>query len=170
MKKKVAIFKLGDAVFYPAAGVGRIEAVEDIFIGGQFDSCYVIRIRDSGMVVKVPLQSIHKTGIRPLVNCKKLKDLYKVLSSKPARRVTGGNWTERCKELERKINKGSCLELGEVVRDLLRWKNQSGLSFEEAMLLETARAHLANEVAIVQGIAPEAAANKILNQVGVVAA
>ena len=53
MKKKSAIFRLGDAVFYPAAGVGQIEAVEDIFIGGQFDSCYVIRIRDSGMIVKV---------------------------------------------------------------------------------------------------------------------
>ena len=169
MKKKMLDFKLGDAVFYPSAGVGHIEAIEDIFIGGQVDACYVIRIRDTKMTVKVPKTSIEKTGIRPLVDSKRVKELFKILSSTPGRRVTGGNWTERCKELERKINKGSCSELCEVVRDLMRWKNTGGLSFEEAMLLETARSYLGNELAAVLGIAPKDAIETISDKVGVAA-
>lgn len=162
-------FKVGDSVFYPSAGVGVIEAVEDMFIGGKLDSCYVIRIQENQITVKVPKSNIGKTGIRPLIDNRKVKELFRVLSGKPARRVTGGNWTERCKELERKINRGDCMQLGEVVRDLLRWKTQSGLSFEEAMLLETARSYLARELAIIQGTSPEAAVESIHHKVGVAA-
>ena len=160
---------MGDAVFYPAAGVGVIEAIEDIYIAGQVDACYVIRVHANQMTVKVPKISVEKTAIRPLMDSKRVKELYKILAAKGTRRVTGGNWTERCKELERKINLGSVLELGEVVRDLMRWKKQSGLSFEEAMLLETARSHLACELALVQGIATEDAVTQIHDRVGVAA-
>jgi RNA polymerase-interacting CarD/CdnL/TRCF family regulator len=100
-----------------------------------------------------------------LLDSKKLKELFKILSAKGKRRVTGGNWAERCKDIERRINSGSCLELGEVVRDLTRWKKQSGLSFEESMLLETANSYLAREVAAVQGIAPDAARVRILSYI-----
>ena len=90
-----------------------------------------------------------------------------MLSASSRKRVTGGNWAERCKEIERRINSGSCLELGEVVRDLMRWKQQSGLSFEESMLLETASGYLAREVAAVQGINTDAAIGRIRDCIGV---
>ncbi|MFQ5935351.1 MAG: CarD family transcriptional regulator [Acidiferrobacterales bacterium] len=163
-------FKVGDTVFYPSAGVGVIEAVEDVFISGSCDSCFVIRIADTQMTVKVPQGNIQKSGLRPLLSGRKLKELYKILSSKSNRRVTGGNWTDRCRELERRINGGSCLELGEVVRDLMRWKKQSGLSFEESMLLKTATNFLANEVAAIQGIPTETAIDRIRSHVEVRAA
>jgi RNA polymerase-interacting CarD/CdnL/TRCF family regulator len=51
------------------------------------------------------------------------------------------------------------------VRDLTRWKKQSGLSFEESMLLETANSYLAREVAAVQGIAPDDARVRILSYI-----
>lgn len=158
-------FKVGDTVFYPSAGVGVILAVEDLYLSGQVESCFVIRIQDTQMTVKVPRSNLERSGIRPLLDGKKLKELFKVLSSKSKRRVTGGNWAERCKDIERRINSGSCLELGEVVRDLTRWKKQSGLSFEESMLLETANSYLAREVAVVQGIATEAARDRILSYI-----
>ncbi|MEK7207110.1 MAG: CarD family transcriptional regulator [Pseudomonadota bacterium] len=154
-------FKVGDTVFYPSAGVGAIDAVEDIYLSGKLETCFVIRIQDTQMTVKVPQTNVEKSGIRPLLDSKKLKELFKVLSAKGKRRVTGGNWAERCKDIERRINSGSCMELGEVVRDLTRWKKQSGLSFEESMLLETANSYLAREIAAIQGIAPEAARDRI---------
>jgi CarD family transcriptional regulator len=156
-------FKVGDTVFYPSAGVGAILAVEDIYHSGQVESCFVIRIQDTQMTVKVPRSNLERSGIRPLLSSKKLKELFKILSSKSKRRVTGGNWAERCKDIERRINSGSCLDLGEVVRDLTRWKKQSGLSFEESMLLETANSYLAREVAAVQGIPTDDAKLCILN-------
>jgi CarD family transcriptional regulator len=145
--------------------VGVIDAVEDLYLSGAVQRCYVIRIPETQMTVKVPVSNVEKSGIRPLLGGKKLNELFKVLSAKSRRRVTGGNWTERCKEIERRINSGSCLELGEVVRDLMRWKHQSGLSFEESMLLETASGYLAREIAAVQGIAPETAKDRIRNYI-----
>jgi CarD family transcriptional regulator, regulator of rRNA transcription len=158
-------FKVGDTVFYPSAGVGVILAVEDIYLSDQVESCFVIRIQDTQMTVKVPRSNLERSGIRPLLDGRKLKELFKILAAKSKRRVTGGNWAERCKDIERRINSGSCLELGEVVRDLTRWKKQSGLSFEESMLLETANSYLAREVAAVQGIAPDAARVRILSYI-----
>ena len=154
-------FKVGDSVFYPAAGVGEIQAIEDFIVGGKLGSCYVIKVQESQAVIRLPKTNITRTGIRPLLSSRRVKELYRVLSGKNARRVTGGNWTERCKELERKINTGTSIQLGEVVRDLTRWKSNSGLSFEESMLLETATVYLSNELAAVQGIEPEHALDKI---------
>jgi len=162
-----AIFKVGDTVFYPSAGVGVIKDVEEIYVGGQFEACLVIHIPETRMTVKVPEANLKKNGIRPLLTNRKLKELFKVLSAKSHKRVTGGNWAERCKELERKINSGSCMELGEVVRDLMRWKSQSGLSFEESMLLETASGYLAREVAAIQGVDTAIAIGRIREHIGV---
>jgi CarD family transcriptional regulator len=122
------------------------------------------------MTVKVPQGNVRRSGLRPLLSGRKLKELYRILAAKGNRRVTGGNWTDRCRELERKINSGSCLALGEVVRDLMRWKKASGLSFEESMLLKTASNFLANEVAAIQGIEPETAIDRIRSYVEVKAA
>ncbi len=160
-------FKPGDTIFYPSAGVGVIQAIEELYVGGEFTACLVIHIAETRMTVRVPQSNVEKCGIRPLLTNRKLKELFKILSAKSRRRVTGGNWTERCKEIERKINSGSCLELGEVVRDLMRWKKQSGLSFEESMLLEQASGYLAREVAAIEGIATEAAIDRIRSCVGV---
>lgn len=160
-------FKVGDTVFYPSAGVGVIQAIEEIYINGAFKPCFVINVPETRMTVKVPEDNIHRNGIRPLLDNKKLKELFKILSAKSKRRVTGGNWAERCKDLERRINSGSYLELGQVVRDLMRWKKQSGLSFEESLLLETACGYLAREVAAVQGINTEAAIDRIRSCVGI---
>jgi len=162
-------YKVGDAVFYPAAGVGVIESQEDVFLTGQLEPCFVIRILESGATIKVPLANMEPNGIRPLLDGKKVKDLFKVLSGSGKSRSTAGNQMERCRELARKVNAGSCMEIGEVVRDLLRWKTQKGLSFEEVRLLQTGCNHLAREVAVATGISPEDAIHRIREQVGVAA-
>ncbi len=156
---------VGDSVFYPSAGVGAIEAIEDVYIAGTVDPCYVIRIKESGMVVKVPQANIARSGIRPLLSSRKIKELFRTLESEGAQRVTGGNWTERCKDLERRINGSTCIELAEVVRDLLTWKIQSGISFEESMLLETASTYLSHELAAVKNITPDAAYEEIVKHI-----
>ncbi len=153
--------KTGDTIFYPSAGVGVIESVEDVYLSGRLERCFVIRIPETKMTVRVPKANVQKSGIRPLLDGRKIKELFKILAAKSTKKVTGGNWTERCKEIERRINNGSCLELGEVVRDLTRWKKQSRISFEESLLLETASGYLTREVAAIEGITPEMARERI---------
>jgi len=159
-------FKTGDAVFYPSAGVGMIESIEDVYISGKADPFFVIRIIESGMIVKIPANNAGNTGIRPLVGPRKMKEVHRVLADKHGKRVTGGNWTERCRDIERRINQGDTYELAAVVRDLLRWKQQTGLSFEESMLLETASNYLCFEIATVQKIQPEQAYQDVLKHIG----
>lgn len=166
---KKCAFKVGEAVFYPSAGVGVIEGVEDIYIGGRLESCYVIRIKENQVTIKVPQSNAEQNGIRPLLTSRKLKELFKVLGEQSGQRIVAGNWTEHYKDLERRINGGSCLELGAVVRDLMRLKKHNGLSFEEAKLLETAASYLTREIATVEGIAPEMAFDRIRTSVGVAA-
>jgi CarD family transcriptional regulator len=168
MARKSA-FKKGEAIFYPSAGVGVIEGMEDLYLTGQQERCYVIRIRESGAIIKVPQVNMEKSGVRPLLDGKKVKELYKVLAANGRRRSTAGNPLERARELSRKVNAGSCMELGEVVRDLLRWKNSCNLSFEEVRLLKTGCNHLAQEVAVATGISPQDAIDRIREQVGVAA-
>jgi CarD family transcriptional regulator len=168
MARKTA-FKVGDAVFYPSAGVGLIEGEEDVFLTGEHERCFVIRILESNATIKVPYANMDRNGIRPLLQRKHVKDLFKVLSSSGRRRVTAGNPTERCRELARKINAGTCLEIGEVVRDLMHWKSQSSLSFEEVRLLQTGCNHLAREIAIATGTTPEDAIHTIREHIGVAA-
>ena len=165
MVRKVKL-KIGDAVFYPSAGVGFIESTEDVYISGQAQEFFVIKIIESGMLVKVPSANASNSGLRPLIGPRKIKEVQRVLADKNARRVTGGNWTERCKDLERRINQGDTFELAAVVRDLLRWKGQTGLSFEESMLLETASNYLAYEIATVQKVQPEIAYQDLVKYVG----
>ncbi len=162
---KKAKLKVGDTVFYPSAGVGIIVATEDVFIAGTIDPCYVIRIEESSMVVKVPQANVKNSGIRPLLSNRRVKELFRVLECECAPRVTGGNWTERCKDLDRRINSTTPMELAKVVRDLMSWKMQSGLSFEESMLLETAATYLSHELAAVQDIKPETAYDEIAKHV-----
>ncbi|MHB8453194.1 MAG: CarD family transcriptional regulator [Acidiferrobacterales bacterium] len=158
-------FKVGDAVFYPAAGVGRIEAIEELFLTGRRERCFVIRVRESNVTIKVPQANMAKNGIRPLVDGRKLKELFKVLSGRCQRRATG-NLAERCRGIAQKVQGGSPLELGEVVRDLSHWKIQTGLSFDEMRLLETACNYLCQEIAAVEGISPDDAFDRIQHHVG----
>jgi CarD family transcriptional regulator len=167
MKKPT--FKVGDCVFYPSAGVGVIEGVEDIYIGGQWERCFVIRVAENQVTIKVPQSNVEKNGIRPLLSTKKLKELFKVLSAKSGERTISGNWTEHYKDLERRVNGGSCFELGAVVRDLMRLKKHNGLSFEEARLLETACTYLTREIATIEGIPTEMAYDRIRTHVEVAA-
>ena len=159
-------YRVGDSVFYPGAGVGRIENTEDIYLTGRHESCFVIRILESRAVIKVPQANMAKNGARRLLDGRKLKDLYGVLAAGTRQRIAS-NWTEHCKGLERIITTGSCLELGATVRDLMRRKHSGGLSFEEAKLLMMATNHLAREVSVSQGIPQDVAHERIRRHIGV---
>lgn len=160
-------FKVGDTVFYPAAGIGVIEGVEDVFLTDQRERCFVIRIKETHVTIKVPQGNMSNNGIRPLVDARKIKELFKILSAASRRRASG-NLAERRKLLMQKINSGSPLELSEVIRDLSNWKKQAGnLGFEESRLLETACNYLAKEIATVEGISPMDAYERIRDHVGI---
>jgi CarD family transcriptional regulator len=159
-RSKLVQFRVGDPVFYPAAGIGRVESVQEVHLTQGFKRCYVIRVSETGVTIKIPCDGIRDSGIRPLMPSRKVRELYRILSGPPEKRITT-NLLERCKDLAQKVNTGCPKALGEVVRDLARWKKQSPLSFDETRLLQTATNFLSREIALVQGITPEIARERI---------
>lgn len=157
-------FKIGQDVFYPTAGVGVIEAVEEIAVGTQHELCYVIRIPETHVTIKVPKTKALDNGLRPLLQGPEVEDLLRVLGEKSSARPTG-HWAEHYKDLGRRIQSGEILDVGAAVRDLMRLKASQGLSFEEARLLEMAYGYLTRELAAVQGVALKVAEEMVRSSV-----
>ncbi|MHB1671789.1 MAG: CarD family transcriptional regulator [Acidiferrobacter sp.] len=158
-------FKVGQDVFYPTAGVGVIEGMEEVVFGVEHELCYVIRIPENRVTIKVPKTRAVSNGLRPLLHGKGVKELLAVLADKSSARPAGP-WAEHYKDLERRIQSGGVLQVGSAVRDLLRLKAEAGLSFEEARLLELADGYLTRELAVAQGVSLEAAREVIRGSVG----
>jgi len=160
-------YRVGENVFYPSAGVGVIEATEDLYLTGKRESCYVIRFPDAKLTIKVPCQKMVETGVRPLTEAKTVRALYKVLSGR-AKRPKGSNPIDRARELNSKVTTGSLVDLAEVVRDLAHLKKAAnGLTFDETRVLQTASQYLSQEIACVEGITQKAAIDKIYRHVAV---
>ena len=159
-------FEIGQDVFYPSAGVGVIEAMEEVVFGVEHELCYVIRIHENHVTIKVPKARAVSNGLRPLLRGKDVKNLLEVLADKSSARPSG-HWAEHYKDLERRIQSGGVLQVGSAVRDLMRLKAGAGLSFEEARLLEMADGYLTRELAAVQGVSVEVARNIIRSSVGI---
>lgn len=158
-------FKVGQDVFYPTAGVGVIEGLEEVVYGAEHELCYVIRIPENHVTIRVPKAKAASNGLRPLLRDQDVHELLQVLANKST--VRGGTrWAEHYKDLERRVQSGAVFEVGSAVRDLMRLKAGNGLSFEEARLLEMAYGYLARELATAKGVTLEAAGEIIRASVG----
>ena len=78
--------KPGDTIFYPSAGVGVIESVEEVYLSGRMEKCFVIRIPETKMTVRVPKANVQKSGIRPLLDGRRIKELFKILAAKSGKK------------------------------------------------------------------------------------
>lgn len=153
-------FKIGQGVFYPTAGVGVIDGVEELIFGAEREMCYVIHIPHNHITIRVPKSKAVHNGLRALLQTQEVAELLQVLGEKSRVRPSG-HWADHYKDLERRIQSGCCLEVGAAVRDLTRLKAGHGLSFEEARLLELASGYLEQELAVVEGIGLGAAQDLI---------
>ena len=70
-------------------------------------------------------------------------------------------WSRRAQEYTNKINSGSPIMIGEVVRDLYRKNNQPEQSYSERQMFQLAVERLARELASVEKIDHFSATEKI---------
>lgn len=150
------MFAEGEKVVYPSHGVGVIEKRVARSIGGRQEPCYVIRILERGITVTVPLSSLTRVGLRPLMCGADLQAVLDVLRRE--RSDEPDNWNQRQKVYQEKIKSGSPFELAEVVRDLEIIRRGKDLSYGEKNILETARGLLISEIAHARAVEPDEAA------------
>jgi CarD family transcriptional regulator len=152
-------FKKGDYVVYPAHGVGQIEGVETQTISGMQVSLYTISFEKDRMRLKVPTFKAKASGLRKLASGERLKDAMKTLQGRA--RIRRTMWSRRAQEYETKINSGDPVAIAEVLRDLKRSNDDTEQSYSERQIYQSALQRLAREVAAVQKITEDKAAEKL---------
>src|SRR3954466_1764190 len=143
-------FKTGEAVVYPAHGVGRITAIEEQEIAGFKLELFVVSFEKDKMVLRVPTAKAASVGLRKLAEPDLVQKALDVLTGRA--RIKRTMWSRRAQEYEAKINSGDLIAVAEVVRDLYRSEAQPEQSYSERQLYEAATDRVMREVAAVRKI------------------
>jgi CarD family transcriptional regulator len=155
MSSKGLEFKVGDAVVYPAHGVGRVAAIETQEVAGYSLEVYVVTFDHEKMTLRVPTKKAATSGLRPLAANDVVSKALTTLKGRA--RIKRTMWSRRAQEYEAKINSGDLISIAEVVRDLHRADNQPEQSYSERQLYESALDRMAREVAAIEKIDRDAA-------------
>ena len=147
-QKKNNEFKIGEIVVYPKHGVGEIIKIENMEISGIKNKFYVVKMEQSKLTIRVPLDKEKDVGLRKISSKKIVEEVFGVLKLKPKiRRIM---WSRRAQEYDTKIFSGDPIKIAEVVRDLFRKNTQSEQSYSERQMFQSAIERLAREVAAVE--------------------
>jgi CarD family transcriptional regulator len=154
-------FKTGEAVVYPAHGVGRITAIEEQEIAGFKLELFVVFFEKDKMVLRVPTAKAATVGMRKLAEPDLVTKALDTLTGRA--RVKRTMWSRRAQEYEAKINSGDLISVAEVVRDLYRSEAQPEQSYSERQLYESALDRVVRELSVVNRIT-ETEALKLIEQ------
>ena len=146
--KKNSELKLGEIVVYPKHGVGEITNIENLEIADIKTSFYVVKMEQSKLIIRVPIEKKEEVGLRKISSKKIVNEVYEILKLKPKiRRIM---WSRRAQEYDGKIFSGDPIKIAEVVRDLFRKNTQAEQSYSERQMFQVAIERLAREVAAVE--------------------
>jgi CarD family transcriptional regulator len=146
--KKNSDLKIGEIVVYPKHGVGEIVKIETMEISNIKTSFYIVKMEQSKLTIRVPLDKKNEVGLRKISSKKIIEEVYSTLKLKPKiRRIM---WSRRAQEYETKIFSGDPIKISEVVRDLFRKSSQAEQSYSERQMFQVAIERLAREVAAVE--------------------
>lgn len=140
-------FKTGEAIVYPAHGVGHIMAIEEQEVAGFKLELFVVSFEKEKMVLRVPTAKAASVGMRKLAEPEHIEKALVVLTGRA--RIKRTMWSRRAQEYEAKINSGDLISVSEVVRDLYRSEAQPEQSYSERQLYEAALERVVSEVAAV---------------------
>ena len=145
-----ATFKQNDQVVHPKHGLGCIGTTESHEYGGQEARFLTIEFDRAMLTVRIPEGKLATSGVRPLCSRDIMRAALAIVSEPKA--APGGHWSKRRVELEEKLNSGEPKLLAQLVRDL-----SGGSSASSGRLYREALMRLAEELAAVEGVAPDRA-------------
>ena len=73
--KKNIEFKIGEVVVYPKHGVGEIISTETMEIANIKTRFYVVKMEQSKLTIRVPLDKKHEVGLRKISSKKVIEDV-----------------------------------------------------------------------------------------------
>jgi len=147
------LYQVGDNIFYPMHGAGKIKAIEEKEVGGEMRQYYVINMAIDDMRIMIPKKTISKTNIRPVTDL----DTVKEVAAQIDKEDTDNDlpWKRRHKANTDKIKTGDLKDCVEVIYGLLRMKKEDKLNSSEKRLLNQAKDFLLSELKLVEGMTKE---------------
>ena len=143
------MFKVGDKVACPPHGVGVIESREERDIGGKRVVYLRITLVGKNMSILVPEESVHTSGVRPILSEEEIEEVFKYLSEVPTN--INQKWTVRHRLNIDRLRTGNIKELATVVRNLSYRSKDKELSYSEKRMFEEAFGKLSEEIALSLG-------------------
>ncbi len=143
-------FNPGDFVVYPAHGVGQVAEIQQTAVAGQNLDLIAINFTKDKMMLRIPLASAQKTGLRQVATPAVMDTAVHTLKSKA--KVKRTQWSKRSQEYATKINSGDPIAVAEVLRDLYKDPTISEQTYSERQIYEQALGRFASEYAVVNKI------------------
>ena len=151
-------YKVKEYVVYPKHGVGQINEIKKINIGGIEVETYVLKFEKDKANGMVPVNK--QSHLRPLATINQVNKCISILKSKP--KIKRSMWSRRAQEYEAKISSGKIYELAEVVRDLNKGDDlMVDQSYSERQLFEKAYERILSEFQIVLNVSVEDTQKKL---------
>lgn len=152
-------FHIGEKVVYPNYGIGTIENISERILAGRRQRYYLLRIQHSQVSVIVPCCQARELGLRKVTGNGQITQMLEYLAHGQVNCCR--DWKTRYKQNLEKMQRGTLLNIAEVLKTLLTVQQTKSLSFREKKLLQRAKQLLVAEVAIAKNISNQQAEDLI---------
>lgn len=158
------VYQKGEKVVYPGHGVAIVHDIQVKLINGQKEEFYELKFVGKDITVLVPTGQSESVGLRRLSSNNSVACVYELLSKPYVAVQQDGamvNWNKRNKKYMGSIRTGDLKEVGAIYHYLRHSEKKKELSFGEKKVLEETEKMLAEEIAIVENMAQEAAIARV---------
>ncbi len=148
-------FKPNQQIVHPKHGLGCIGTLREEDVGGHKGRYLTVAFPRTALTIRIPEAKLGSSGLRHPASAEQMRAVLAVLTGPPA--APQGHWGRYAAEYGQKLNSGDPKLLAEVMRDLKERRHNGWGSrlFKEALL------RLAEELAVVEGVAVDAAQARI---------
>lgn len=154
------MFKIGDVVFYPGCGLGKILGIQEQVIEGKAIKTYIFKLLDRETHFFIPLDSVQKIGLRPIISSEEAQKVYLILSEKEIT-LPNGNWNKRYREYTERLKSGDVCILARLLRELYEVSKRKPLSYGEKKIFEKAKELIVKELAFCERCSEEEIEKKL---------
>lgn len=139
-------FTVGQTVVHPHHGPATVLGFMSRTLKGKVVDYVDLEVQSNDMAVSVPVASLAEVGIRKVACADVLAELAEVLCADSPPSET--QWARRVKAQRIELATGDLLRIGAVVRDLIRRRDERGISMAEKEMLTEGVEPLVAEMAL----------------------
>ena len=144
------MFEVGDHIFYPMHGAGKVKAIEEKEFSGKKQTYYIIHLLIGNMKVMIPKRKMSKSTIRPVKDLDTVKKIATMFEGRASDETL--TWKQRDKMNTDKLKTGKLLGMAEVVSGLVQMQEEKKLNSSDRIMLKKAQEYLMSELKLIEGM------------------